>query len=78
MRRPGEPLREIDVAHLPAGGAMLRHLGPDTANALLVKSRRIPRVHQSIAQRACKAFVSLGPEDAAMAAVGQMSSTAGT
>eukprot|EP00960_Hanusia_phi_P070605 767345-Hanusia_phi.AAC.3 len=23
-----EPLREVDVAHLPAGGAMLRHLRP--------------------------------------------------
>eukprot|EP00960_Hanusia_phi_P020692 609680-Hanusia_phi.AAC.1 len=65
------------LAHPPAGGAMLRHLGPGTANALLVQGRRVAPFHKVVAKRPRQALMSLRPEDAAAPAVGQMGDTAG-
>eukprot|EP00960_Hanusia_phi_P064324 765763-Hanusia_phi.AAC.3 len=44
-----EPLRKVDVAHLPTGGAMLRNLGPSPADrALLMEGRHIARVDEDV------------------------------
>eukprot|EP00960_Hanusia_phi_P044817 756842-Hanusia_phi.AAC.1 len=65
-----EPLREVDAAHLPAGGAMLRCLGPGAADTpVLVQGRRVSPCHKDART---ETLVSLSPEDATVPAVGQM------
>eukprot|EP00960_Hanusia_phi_P046109 757623-Hanusia_phi.AAC.7 len=54
----GKPVREVDVAHLPTGGPMLRNLGPGAADLQLMEGCHAASFNTTVVRGSCKALVS--------------------